>query len=128
MVVTVTRVPLGGADNVLGARITVLDGDMVVGRYFVIANESRSHWRNVRVEIDGGYSVSEELVPSGSNLELFSTSFRREEMRRRRGRDIARMVRAPLDAPLTKIRVMTQDGEASAQIPKIGEEPSWNLF
>ncbi|MEL6759236.1 MAG: hypothetical protein AAFP04_02430 [Myxococcota bacterium] len=128
MAITVTRVPLGGADNAIGARITVLDGDMVVGRYFVIVNESRSHWRDVRVEIDGGYSVSEELVPAGSNLELFSTSFRREEMRRRRGRDIARSVRAPLDAPLTKIRVMTQDGEATARIPEIGEEPSWSLF
>ncbi len=118
--VTVFVVPLGEAGNDIGARIIVLDGDMVVGRYFVITNESRSHWRDVRVEIDGGYAVERDLVPAGSQLELFSTSFKKKEMRKRRGREIAKWVKAPLDIPLSELRVVTGSGEAVAEIPPVG--------
>lgn len=118
--ITVFVVPLGEASNDIGARIIVLDGDMVVGRYFVITNASRSHWRDVRVEIDGGYAVERDLVPAGGQLELFSSSFKKKEMRRRRDREIAKWVKAPLDAPLTELRVSTESGEAVAEIPPVG--------
>ncbi|MEM6734406.1 MAG: hypothetical protein AAF658_22770, partial [Myxococcota bacterium] len=125
---TVMFVPLGGTGNDIGARIVVLDGDIVVGRYFVITNESRAHWKDVRVEIDGGFMIERDLVPAGTNLELFSTSFRKQEMRMRRGREIPKWVRAPLDAKLSELKVVTSEGDAVAPIPPVGEEGSSGFF
>ncbi|MEO1173849.1 MAG: hypothetical protein AAFX94_17645 [Myxococcota bacterium] len=121
---TVLYVPLDGIHNAIGARITVLDGDMVVGRYFIISNEGREHWHNVTVELDGGFRFEQELVAAGTRLELFSTSFRKKEMRKRRGREIAKWSNAPPDAELTELRVSTRDGTAAAPIPPRGEKPS----
>lgn len=119
---TVLYLPLDGIHNPIGARVTVLDGDMVVGRYFIIANEGEEHWHNVTVELDGGFRFEQELVAAGTRLELFSTTFRKKEMRRRRGREIAKWVNAPPDAPLTSVRILTSGGEALEQIPERGAE------
>ncbi len=91
--------PADEKTNQVGARIMSLEGDMVVGRYFVVTNESRSHWYDVIFEIDGGYSIHKDLVHAGEKVTLFLKDFHREETIDRHGTPVTRKVAAPLDLP-----------------------------
>jgi hypothetical protein len=111
--------PSSLAKNQIGARILVLEGDVVVGRYFVIYNESRTHWQNVRFEIDGGFTVQRDVVGAGEKVTLYVKDFKRVEVRRRRGHDIEKRVSAPIASELTALSVHTDQGEAVAPVPPL---------
>ena len=104
--------PPSAAKNQIGANILVLEGDMVVGRYFVIQNESRSHWKNVTFSIDQGFSVARDLVPAGDKVTLYVKDFHKKIVRNRRGREIAKTIAAPADLPVTNLRIACSEGEA----------------
>jgi len=104
--------PKSVAKNNIGANILVLEGDLVVGRYFIVQNDSRSHWRNVTFEIDAGYTVLVDLVPAGDKVTLYVKDFRKKVIRTRRGREIAKSVPAPADTLVTFLRVSTSEGDA----------------
>jgi len=104
--------PSSAAKNQIGARILVLEGDMVVGRYFVIQNESRAHWRGVTFEIDDGYTVMRELVAAGDKITLYVKDFHKKVIRTRRGRSIPKTVTAPVDLHVTRIKITCSEGVA----------------
>jgi len=104
--------PESAAKNQIGAHILVLEGDMVVGRYFIIQNESRSHWQNVTFEIDGGYTATRDLVAAGDKVTLYVKDFHKKVVRTRRGRAIPKSEAAPVDQAVTKLRVVCNVGEA----------------
>jgi hypothetical protein len=101
-----------GKKNQIGASILTFPGDPVVGRYFVIENQSGSHWKQVRFEIDGGYGVEMELLPAGEKVTLYVRDFKKRVIRRRRGREIPKTVRARVDRDFTELRVTCSEGEA----------------
>lgn len=108
--------PRSLARNQIGATILVLEGDIVVGRYFIVENGSRSHWQNVRFEIDGGYVVERDLVRAGEKVTLYVKDFKRTEVRTRRGKEIPKRVPAPVDLPITALTVHTSEGVATAMV------------
>jgi hypothetical protein len=109
--------PADDKTNQVGARIMALDGDMVVGRYFVVTNDSRSHWYDVTFEIDGGYVVdSKKLVQSGEKVTLFLKDFKRDETVDRKGVQVTRKVSAPLDLQVHTLIVRTRDGTTRGEI------------
>ncbi|MBC7792703.1 MAG: hypothetical protein H7Z43_03260 [Clostridia bacterium] len=112
----VVAAPADEKTNQIGARILTLDGDMVVGRYFVITNESRSHWYDVTIAIDGGYEVHKDLVRARERITLFLKDFGRDETTSRLGKDITRRVSAPLDFKVSAVTVRTRDGAARSEI------------
>ncbi|MBI5507107.1 MAG: hypothetical protein HY903_00010 [Deltaproteobacteria bacterium] len=100
------------AKNQIGARILVLEGDVVVGRYFIIQNESRRHWQNVTFELDDGYTVTRDLVAAGDKETLYVKDFHKKVVRTRRGRTITKTVAAPVDLNVTRLKVSCSEGEA----------------
>lgn len=102
--------PSSHAKNQIGARVVVLEGDIVVGPYFIIENESGAHWREVRFEIDDAYAVERDLVTAGEKVTLFIKDFGKTVVRRRRGRDIPLRVRAPVDLPLSQLSIRCSEG------------------
>jgi hypothetical protein len=123
LVVAVTLIwapPPSQAKNQIGASILVLEGDMVVGRYFIIENQSRNHWQAVRFEIDGGYVVHRDLVAAGEKVTLYVKDFKKKVIYRRRGREIPKTVSAPIDMPLARLSVTCSEGTAITQIDEQG--------
>ena len=108
--------PADDKTNQVGARIMSLEGDMVVGRYFVVTNESRSHWYDVTFEIDGGYTVAKPIVQAGEKVTLFLKDFHREETIDRHGTTVTRKVAAPLDLPVRTLIVRTRDGTTRGEV------------
>ncbi|MBI3180359.1 MAG: hypothetical protein HYZ27_11900 [Deltaproteobacteria bacterium] len=104
--------PSSGAKNQIGATILVLPGDPVVGRYFVIQNDSRSHWKAVTFTIDNGYTVRRDLVRAGEKVTLYVKDFRKKVVRVRRGRQIPKTVSAPVEARVTELRIECSEGLA----------------
>ena len=104
--------PSSAAKNQIGARILVLEGDMVVGRAFVIQNESRSHWQNVTFEVDDGFTVTRDLVAAGDKVTLYVKDFHKKVVRTRRGRSIPKTMTAPVELPITRLRITCNKGEA----------------
>lgn len=104
--------PTSKAKNQIGARIEVLEGDAVVGRYFVVYNEGRDHWYEVRLDIGDGFVVERPLVRAGEQLTLFVKDFKKRVVRKRRGREIPQVMSAPVDRPIGTLTVTTRDGEA----------------
>src|SRR5689334_12366391 len=90
----------------------VLEGDMVVGRYFVVQNEGRSHWYDVVFEIDGGYRVKRDLVHAGEKVTLFLKDFAREETAVVGGRTITKRKSAPVELQVNMLTVHTRDGQS----------------
>jgi hypothetical protein len=92
--------------NSLSARITVLPGDPVMGRYFIVQNESRRDWVGVRFEIDGGYEQRKDAVLAGEKIMLYLRSFTRP------GPAVAGApgprVAAPLNQPVSFLRIESQ--------------------
>lgn len=114
----VVAAPADEKTNQIGARIVTLDGDMVVGRYFVITNDSREHWYDVTISIDGGYVVHRDLVRAGERLTLFLKDFARDESQNRLGKDVTRRVSAPVDTKVSAVTVKTRGGAARSEITK----------
>ena len=85
---------------------------MVVGRYFVIQNESRTHWQNVTFELDDGYMVKRDIVAAGDKVTLYVKDFHKKVVRTRRGRQIPKTTAAPTNLPITRLRIECQQGEA----------------
>ncbi len=104
----VVAAPADEKTNQIDARIVTMDGDMVVGRYFVITNDSRNHWYDTTISIDGGYEVHKDIVRVGERLTLFLKDFTREEA----GKVGKRRVSAPVDTRVTAVTVKTRDGAA----------------
>ena len=102
----------GVGHNDLGARFLVLEGDPIVGPYFIVANESGEHWRDVVFEIDEGYRIERPLVAAGEKLTLFVKDFHKSVLRRRRGKEIPLAVPAPVDLPVHGLRVVARGGSA----------------
>lgn len=71
--------PRRAGPNDLAARVTVLPGDPIMGRYFVIQNTSRSDWLGVRFEITGGYQTRRDVVLAGEKVTLYLHDFTRQE-------------------------------------------------
>jgi hypothetical protein len=115
--------PTSNAKNQIGANILVLEGDIVVGRYFIITNESRSHWQQVIFEIDGGYRVERDLVPAGEKVTLYVKDFKKKVIRKRRGRKIPKTVAAPVGMPLTQLRIQCSEGIAVEPLPTKADAP-----
>ncbi len=109
--------PSSGAKNQIGASILVLPGDPVVGRYFVIQNDSRRHWKAVIFTIDEGYSVQRDLVRAGEKVTLYVKDFRKKVVRKRRGREIPKTVSAPVEARITELRIECSEGVAVEPLP-----------
>lgn len=123
VVATVVFVPIGGsAANDLGARIVVLDGDFIVGRYFVIHNESRMHWRNVTITVDDGFAVERDLVQAGDKLTLYAQDFKKTVVRKRRGREIPKLMSLPIERELSTITVRADEGSATGEILPLGAD------
>ena len=91
----------------------------------VIENQSRTHWRDVRFEIDGGYGVDIDLLAANDKVTLYVKDFEKRVIRKRRGREIPKTVRADVDMELTELRVTCSEGEAveplSAPEKSLGE-------
>ena len=109
--------PSTAAKNQIGARILVLEGDMVVGRCFVVQNESRGHWQNVTFEVDDGFTVTRDLVAAGDKVTLYVKDFHKKVIRTRRGRSIPKTVTAPADMKVTRLKIKCSEGEALEPIP-----------
>jgi hypothetical protein len=101
-----------GQTNEIGASILTFPGDPVVGRYFIITNQSRDHWKDVRFEIDDGFAIEMMLLPAGEKVTLYVKDFKKKVMRRRRGKEIPKTVRARVDMELTELRLTCSEGEA----------------
>lgn len=112
----VVAAPADEKTNQIGARIITMDGDMVVGRYFVITNESHDHWYDVTISINGGYEVHKDLVHAGERLTIFLKDFTREESQNRLGKDVTRKVSAPVDTRVNAVTVRTRDGQARKEL------------
>ncbi len=114
-IVAVTLVwapPPSAAKNQIGARIMVLEGDIVVGRYLVIENQSRSHWQAVRITIDDDFVLERDLVAAGEKLTLFVKDFKKRVVRKRRGREIPKTISAPAALVPTFLRIECSEGVA----------------
>ncbi len=111
MATVVVAAPADDKTNQISARIMVLEGDMVVGRYFVVQNEGRAHWYDVVFEIDGGFSVKRDLVHAGEKVTLFLKDFQREENIERLGKTVTKRQTAPVDMQVNFITVRTRDGK-----------------
>lgn len=117
VVVTVAvAAPADNKTNQVGARILALEGDMVVGRYFVVRNESRNHWYDVVFEIDGGYQIQRDLVLAGEKVTLFLKDFHRDETQERQGKSMKRKVAAPIDLAVHTFVVRTRDGMTRGEV------------
>ncbi len=127
MVTLLWAPPSSHAKNQIGARVLVLEGDIVVGSYLIIENDSGAHWRNVIFEIDDGYRVERDLVMAGEKVTLFIKDFHKRVVRKRRGRDIALRVRAPVDLALTQLRIECSEGDLVEPIhmPAEGRPSAW---
>lgn len=112
MATVVVAAPADDKTNQIEARIMVLEGDMVVGRYFVVQNEGRAHWYDVVFEIDGGFAVKRDLVHSGEKVTLFLKDFQREEVIERVGKSVTKRQSAPVDMQVSAITVRTRDGKS----------------
>lgn len=110
MATVVVAAPADEKTNQIEARIMVLEGDMVVGRYFVVQNEGRAHWYDVVFEIDGGFQVKRELVHAGEKVTLFLKDFQREDVTQRPGKTLVKRQSAPVDMQVNVITVHTRDG------------------
>lgn len=108
--------PTSQAKNQIGARIEVLEGDAVVGRYFVVYNEGRDHWYDVRLDIGDGFVVERPLVRAGEQLTLFVKDFKKRVVKQRRGREIPQVMSAPVDRAIEALTVTTRDGEATVVV------------
>lgn len=108
--------PTSQAKNQIGARIEVLEGDVVVGRYFVVYNEGRDHWYEVRLDIGDGFVVERPLVRAGEQLTLFVKDFKKRVVKQRRGREIPQVMSAPVDRAIETLTVTTRDGEATVVV------------
>ena len=97
--------PLRAGRNDLGARITVLPGDPIMGRYFVVQNESRRDWLGVRFEIDGGYQMRRDAVLAGEKITLYVHDFTRQERVNVKQRSRAQPVAAPPTLPVGQLRI-----------------------
>jgi hypothetical protein len=115
--------PSSAAKNQIGASILVLEGDMVVGRYIVVENQSRTHWKGVRFSIDDGYTVDRDLVQAGEKVTLYVRDFKKKVIRKRRGREIPRTVAAPPDMVPTGITVECSEGMAFQPLPASNRSP-----
>jgi hypothetical protein len=111
MATVVVAAPADDKTNQIEARIMVLEGDMVVGRYFVVQNEGRAHWYDVTFEIDGGFHVKRDLVHAGEKVTLFLKDFQREEATERFGKTVTKRQTAPVDMQVSAITVRTRDGK-----------------
>lgn len=111
MATVVVAAPADDKTNQISARIMVLEGDMVVGRYFVVQNEGRAHWYDVIFEIDGGFTVKRELVHAGEKVTLFLKDFQRDENVERLGKTVTKRQTAPVEMPVNFITVRTRDGK-----------------
>ncbi|OGQ86663.1 MAG: hypothetical protein A2289_25850 [Deltaproteobacteria bacterium RIFOXYA12_FULL_58_15] len=100
------------AKNQIGAGIMALEGDDIVGRSFIVENQSRNHWSNVRFEIDGGYTVELDMVQAGDKVTLYAKDFTKKVIRKRRGREIPKTVSAPVDAVITNLQIECSEGLA----------------
>jgi hypothetical protein len=110
MATVVVAAPADEKTNQIEARIMVLEGDMVVGRYFVVQNEGRAHWYDVVFEIDGGFQVKRELVHAGEKVTLFLKDFQREDTTTRPGKSLVKRQSAPVDMQVNFLTVHTRDG------------------
>ena len=110
----VLAAPADVKTNAIDARIMILEGDMVVGRYFVITNDSRAHWYDVQITIDGGYAMHKDIVRAGERLTLFLKDFSRDEERN----GTTRKVNAKPDTRVSAVTVKTRDGAARTLIDK----------
>jgi hypothetical protein len=111
MATVVVAAPADEKTNQIEARIMVLEGDMVVGRYFVVQNEGRAHWYDVVFEIDGGFTVKRDLVHAGEKVTLFLKVFQRDESIERLGKTVTKRQSAQVDMQVNMITVRTRDGE-----------------
>ncbi len=111
MATVVVAAPADDKTNQIEARIMVLEGDMVVGRYVVVQNEGRAHWYDVVFEIDGGFQVKRDLVHAGEKVTLFLKDFQREEVAERLGKAVTKRQSAPVDMQVNVITVRTRDGK-----------------
>lgn len=114
--------PADAKTNQIAARIMVLEGDMVVGRYFVVQNEGRAHWYDVAFEIDGGYQVKRDLVHAGEKVTLFLKDFVREETTVVGARTITKRKAAPVDLKVGMLTVRTRDGQ-SREVVRAAKAP-----
>lgn len=96
--------------NEIGAKILVLPGDFVVGNYFIIHNETNVHWKSVTFEIDQGYKVYRDLVQAGEKVTLYVKDFKKKVVRTRRGKKIPKTISAPIDLPLSELRIECSEG------------------
>ncbi|MBN1960310.1 MAG: hypothetical protein JW841_05140 [Deltaproteobacteria bacterium] len=71
--------PRNTGPNDLDALITVLPGDPIMGRYFIIQNTSDYDWLNVSFTIDGDYKTHRDVVMAGKKITLYLHDFTREE-------------------------------------------------
>lgn len=112
--------PSSAAENQIGARIMVLDGDAVVGNYFIVKNESRDHWKGVTFSVGDGFTVKYDLVRASEKVTIYLRDFKKKVIRRRRGRDIPKIISAPADMELTMLSIECSEGVA---IEPVAAEP-----
>lgn len=108
--------PSGVGENEIDARILVLEGDMVMGRYFVVENGGRDHWIDVSFEIDQGYLVKRQVVSAGEKITLFLRDFKKKVIRKRRGREIPKTQAAPPTLKVTELKIECNEGVATKPI------------
>lgn len=107
--------PRGGGRNDLGARVVVLPGDAIMGRYFIVQNDSRRDWLGVTFAVDGGYTVTRETVLAGEKVTLLLRDFARpvapvEVKGKGKGKAKPGLEHAPPGSPVTALRIDTKVG------------------
>jgi hypothetical protein len=96
--------------NDLGARVMMLPGDPIVGRYLIVQNESRKDWLGVRFEIDGGYQARRDAVLAGEKLTLYVRDFTRHEVLKLKRKTVTADAKAPASLVPTLLRIETKSG------------------
>ncbi len=102
--IALVAMPRGGP-RTLGARVTVLPGDPLMGRYFIVQNESSRDWVGVRFEIDGGYQTRRDAVIAGQKVTLYLRDFTRPETVTVKRRQKVQAVAPSSKLPVTFLRI-----------------------
>jgi hypothetical protein len=97
--------PRRAGPNDLTARVVVLAGDPIMGRYFVVENKSRHDWLGARFEITGGYQSRRDVVLAGEKLTLYLHDFIRQEAAKPMFRGPLQPAAAPANLPVATLRI-----------------------
>jgi hypothetical protein len=108
----------GRGRNDLGASVTVLPGDPIMGCYFVVRNESKHDWLNVKFEIDGGYQQRRDAVLAGQKVTLYLNEFKRQQSVLVKKRKRVETVSAPASFKPTELRIETHQGITVHKLPR----------